>query len=174
MKKTSIFAAVAASVMILYSCSNQPAAVKPSQSAAAVPVGDHGTTVRVPLDTARKNIYRYDTLSQAIFAKFPHHVPIRAYTIHAGDMLEALGMPAADSAICQYKHARVYIGLDYNYSFKLYFTPVDSASLGGDNPVAGVDVILQDSLGKSYVLDLNAPCPNTCDVNSPLYRAGKK
>ncbi|MES2134267.1 MAG: hypothetical protein V4506_18115 [Bacteroidota bacterium] len=122
------------------------------------------TSVHVPLAEAQDNIRRYNDMC----VKFFKTVPIKAYTIHADDLLEVLGVPLSDSSFCSYKHARAYLGMDSLNNFKLYFTPVEGADLGAVPQKSGHDVILADELGQ-YVLDLNAPCPKTCDYTSPLY-----
>jgi hypothetical protein len=119
----------------------------------------------VPLETALMNIKHYQDSCRAFFN---NDVPIQAYTIHAQDMLMALGIDPS-TVECRYKHARVYIGLNDSSEFKLYFTPVVGADLQPDAMAAGRDTILKDADGNSFVMDLNAPCPNTCDSNSPLY-----
>lgn len=118
----------------------------------------------VPLAVAQVNIRHYLDTCDTILGT----IPIRAYTVHANDMLLSLGIDPS-TVKPQYNYARVYLGLDANNNFKLYFTPVSGADLkpGVMNP--GTDVILKDEDGNGYVMDLNAPCPNTCDVNSPLY-----
>ncbi len=126
------------------------------------------SSVRVPLAEAQYNIMRYNNSCIEHFGT----VPIKAYTIHAADLLEVVGLDIADSSLCRYKHARAYLGLDTLQRFKLYFTPVDSADLDAVPILAGKDVILKDKAGASYVLDLNAPCPMTCDFTSPLYYEG--
>src|SRR6185437_10946318 len=111
--------------------------------------------------------------------------PIQGYTIRSLDLLMAMGIAdtALDSNEVLHKFVRVYLGYDtsnkVHAGFKLYILPVDSAYLGGDDSskwIAGYDLLL-DSLGKAihwghttttttpYVLDLNAPCPNTCSTN---------
>lgn len=131
------------------------------------------TLFAVPYDSALTNINRYDKkmreydslVLQSLKKKGTAHVPIRAFTVRAADLLEAMGLPATDSV--KYDHVRIYFGMDANDGFKLYLTPVDSADLSSDPPKAGVDVILQGKyrgLGTDgkYVMDFAAPCPNTC------------
>lgn len=112
---------------------------------------------------------------------------IESFTIRAVDLLGALGMPAsyADSAICKYKHVRVYMGYQAKAGFKLYIVPVRNACLKGKDPSkwnGGEDLLLDERgepqevntdstamlVDNTFVLDLNAPCPNTCPTNSPL------
>lgn len=118
----------------------------------------------VPLASALANVKHYlDSCT-----KYLGEAPIKAYTIHANDMLMALGINP-DSVHCGYTHARVYLGLNPDNEFKLYFTPVVGANLDPSVMDAGRDTILSDADGNLYVMDLNAPCPNTCDVSSPFY-----
>jgi hypothetical protein len=116
-----------------------------------------------------------------------HHldgvVPIKAYTLRAEDLLGALGIPAeyADSSITKYKHARVYLGYKKGKGFKLFILPVYGADLSGKDTSlwkGGYDVYLnkeglpippnsdKSTSDGEYVLDLNAPCPNTCAETS--------
>jgi hypothetical protein len=135
------------------------------------------------LDSARQDILYFNSLCQTHLKDT--NPPISAYTIRAIDLLGALGLPATLGDSARYKHIRMYIGYRQNSGFKLYLVPVDSASLAGTDPSqwrGGYDVLL-DSVGKGiprhkmnlrndtetgYVLDLNAPCPNTCAENALL------
>jgi hypothetical protein len=129
------------------------------------------------VDSAREDIRLFDSLSRVYLQD---SIPIRAYTIRAVDLLDALGLPVglADSSICQYKYIRTYLGYRQGTGFKLYIVPVKDACL--KNNIGGDDVLL-NSLGRAvkidsrgfpeeqeYVLDLNAPCPKTCPDNSPF------
>jgi hypothetical protein len=53
---------------------------------------------------------------------------------------------------------RAYIGVDENGVNKLMLVGVD---------IDGNDLI--DDANKQYIYDFTKPCPNTCDVDSPLY-----
>lgn len=53
---------------------------------------------------------------------------------------------------------RAYIGVDENGENKLMLVGVDAD---------GNDLI--DEEAGQYIYDFTLPCPNTCDVNSPLY-----
>lgn len=140
---------------------------------------DSVSKVLCPLTTAFRDVQLFDSLSRAYLGD---SIPVRAYTIRAVDLLDALGMPdeLADSAICKYKYIRAYLGYRKGKGFKLYIVPVVGASLK-DN-IGGCDIML-NSIGKAavrtggltgyaeeeeYVLDLNAPCPKTCPDNSPF------
>lgn len=131
----------------------------------------------LPLDSAVLYINRYDSIAQAIL-KNP--APVRAYTVRAADLLEALGLP--ENIKTKYKHVRAYVGMDLNNQFRLFFTPVEGASIHETNP--GKDIILKGAFTRGlrgdtgidatviqngeYVLDFTAPCPNTCPSDSPL------
>jgi len=112
------------------------------------------------LDTAISNIRRYVTSCKRYFPGDTSDSIIRAYTVSATDMYGVLRLNPKDTL--QYKQCRVYLGLDYRMRFKLYLTPAESDS----------DIILFYVNNKKdtvrYVYDLNAPCPSTCAVNSPL------
>ncbi|MES2382773.1 MAG: hypothetical protein V4538_17130 [Bacteroidota bacterium] len=131
--------------------------------------GYEGYAVRLPLDSAIDYIKRYGEVCRS---KFDGQVPIKAFTIHSVDLFEAMGMPAGmrDSTVCKYKRVRAYLGINSHGTFKLMIVPVQE--LTGVTPAdsAGRDTILQDDNGR-YVLDLNAPCPATCDFASELYNA---
>lgn len=170
MKKTILKTALFFGLITILSCCES----KRPESPVAGKTDNNGVrcgTIETPLDTAISCINRYDSLWTALFKT--GEPPIRAYTIRAQDLLESMGMSpsyASDSTICKFNHVRVYIGLDANYKFKLYFTPVKNADLCNGN--GGMDVILPDSISSTpqYVLDLNAPCPNTCGSPGPLYQ----
>lgn len=148
---------------------------------------DNASLVLSHLTIAREHTLAYDRLWRRQHGK--DAAPIHAFTIRAVDLLAALGMPAtlAVSDSCRFKHIRVYMGYDSSKAgFKLYIVPVDGACLKGKNSstwYAGTDVLLDKyanpimaaESGSSgmvstdtYVLDLNAPCPNTCPKETPL------
>jgi|GEM_PF-1448090 len=188
MKTTSVNILLVIGLVLAIACNNKSSEknyVDP-MPAAQLPL-DSISQVLCGLSTARSNIRSYDSICKVLGDSATQ---IKAYTIRAVDLLGALGMPGnlADSSVCKYKHIRVYIGYRPKVGFKLFIVPVDSAQLSRNNntpSIAGTDVIL-DSLGKcykghhhgskglltaydnQYVLDLNAPCPNTCDVTTPL------
>lgn len=154
--------------VVLFSCGNSNNTPAQQDTASNVPVRQMGSSVNtmdtVPLESALANVKHYlDSCNE-----FLGGAPIKAYTIHANDMLMALGIDP-DSVNCRYTHARVYLGLDSANHFKLYFTPVVGADLDPSVMNAGRDSILTDQDGNRFVMDLNAPCPNTCDNSSPFY-----
>jgi hypothetical protein len=133
-------------------------------------------------DAARHYIRIFDSICREKLGD----TPIRAFTIRYQDLFAAMGIPEIDSNQVTHKCIRVYLGYDtsdhVHAGFKLLLVPVDSAYIGGDNKsnwFSGFDVLL-DSSGKAiryvpssttvtpYVLDLNAPCPNTCSTNSAI------
>ena len=177
MKRNMCIAMMAFGLLVI-ACSqpNQQNNPKPQPLTPLPP--DNLSAVVYPLDSARIDTTCYDSVNR-------HHwngvVPIKAYTIRAEDLLGALGIPAkyADSSITQYKHARVYLGFRKGKGFKLFIVPVLGADLSDSIPKGGIDVYLNkqglpippDSLkfysaDDEYVLDLNAPCPNTCAETS--------
>ncbi len=91
-----------------------------------------------------------------------------AFTISAEELFLALGV--ATRPITSFNNIRIYLGLDNSTGeFKLYITPVTgNVNVPG---LAGNDFILPDNEqgSNAYVLELIYPCPNTCDVTSPLY-----
>ncbi|MDR0801710.1 hypothetical protein [Fluviicola sp.] len=94
------------------------------------------------------------------------HDYLRAYKISAMDMLEVMGIDSSVAPVPKYQFCRAYLGLDANGKFRLYLTPVAADTDLFYNPDSAHAVRAQSN---SYVLDLIAPCPNTCDVTSPLY-----
>lgn len=123
-------------------------------------------------DSARMDILRYDSLCTNVFGDSN---VVKAFTIGATDLMTALGITKVTP---QFNHVRAYLGYTANNDFKLFIVPVQGAL--GSGPLytsPGKDVLLDSkgkpapdtiSLNKKYVLDLNAPCPSICDVNSPL------
>jgi len=93
---------------------------------------------------------------------------VRAFTISAIDMLEVLGLDTTQVKTCKYKACRAYLGLNKEKDeFKLFLTPVkgekDIFLRHKGEPSEKIDE-------SSYVLNLIAPCPKTCDSASPLYK----
>lgn len=163
MKKTILAAAVLCSLLIAQACKTE-VKTEEKKEEKAVPVTRLLTSsYQVPLAVAQANIQHYTEKCGEVLGI----VPIKAYTIHAEDLMEVLGIP--DTLACKYSHVRAYLGLDTLNQFKLYLTPVEGANLAASPKIAGNDVILKNAEGAQYVLDLNAPCPATCDITSPLY-----
>lgn len=166
MKKTILAAAGLIALLAIQSCNNTTKVeVKTPEQKVVQKERLLTSSYRVPLAIAQEDIQRYNNKCSELFGM----VPIRAYTINAEDLMEVLGIPTTDPVIYKYNHVRAYMGLDTLNNFKLYLTPVEGANLTVVPKVAGTDVILKDKDGMSYVLDLNAPCPATCDTSSPLY-----
>lgn len=138
-------------------------------------------------DIAQEDIKYLCNLHDSAGSSFVKDLPI-SFTIRAKDLFAAMGLPY-DSTCSPYSHIRVYSGYRIageagtrsQEGFKLYIVPVSGVSK--ENP-SGHDELLQRSgkdftvakpdigqLSKQYVLDLNAPCPSTCDMTSPLYPA---
>jgi uncharacterized membrane protein (UPF0182 family) len=160
MKKIIYGFAIACLVTVL-ACNTKPAEPAQNQSQLENVVEDITETMyAVPLDTAMKNVHRYDSISQ----KYLKEIPVKSFTIRSVDLLEAMGMPVTDT---KFKHVRVYLGLNDGNDFKIYLTPVVHADLSANPPRAGKDHILSGKyhgLGGSgpYMLDFAQPCPNTC------------
>lgn len=169
MKKNILAAAVLLSLLIAQACKTEVKTEEKKEEKkeekTTVPLTRLLTSsYQVPLSVAQANIERYTDKCTELLGI----VPIKAYTIHAEDLMEVLGIQ--DTAkIYTYDHVRAYLGLDSLNSFKLYLTPVEGADLSAVPKIAGTDVILKNAEGVEYVLDLNAPCPATCDLTSPLY-----
>ncbi|MAX81692.1 MAG: hypothetical protein CL843_16140 [Crocinitomicaceae bacterium] len=86
----------------------------------------------------------------------------QAFTIGRDDLLNALGVTSDCTVITEFNSVRCYMGIDNNAVAHLYIVPVDQE---------GHDVIPEGTDNQQYVYDLVRPCPNTCDMNSPLYEA---
>jgi hypothetical protein len=127
------------------------------------------------LDSAKIYIQRYDSVMKTVFKD---STPVRAYTIRATDLQEAMGMPITNA---RFSHVRVYIGMGSNNKFRLFLTPVTDASIA--DGVVGADTILTGQythglikgLGANaassgpYVMDFTSPCPTSCPTGTPLY-----
>jgi hypothetical protein len=175
MKLTVSHIAIIAGIVTLVACSTQPSPDKPAKQ----PILPGVVRVLCRLDSAQTDIRYFKTLCHERL----QDTPICAYTLHAIDLIEALGLPRSLEDSCEYKYARVYLAYRPNNGFKMYVVPVDSADLSGTNPAKwkpGIDILL-DSSGRGippkrklrageteFVLDLNAPCPNTCATNDVL------
>lgn len=125
---------------------------------------------QVPLIDAEDAIARYakminsietalDTTFGNAFLQENRRFLGHAFTIHSDDFLEAMGLPPETPI--QYPGARAYLGIDgCNGGLHMYLTPIDCND---------ADIILRNSSGSRFVLDLIAPCPSTCDQQgSPL------
>ncbi|MEO9869882.1 hypothetical protein [Ekhidna sp.] len=159
-------------LMVLISC--QPPASNDASEEEAFEVIDTATSMyAVSLESAEENIAYYDKLSKEALGIDP----IRAFTIRSVDFAEAVGLPTKYLKKAEYRHLRIYMGLDSaTMQFKVYLTPVKGAKLSADKP--GKDVILTgpykgggDGIADGdgpYVLDFSKPCPSACDGGSPL------
>lgn len=129
------------------------------------------TSRQDPIKEAQEDVRHFvDSVVGKFHVRYEYDF-VRAFTISAKDMLEVMGLDT--NTVCNYYACRAYLGLDHDNQFKMYLTPVDVENgrdlfLNHNRDRATTDV---DSF--SYVLDLIAPCPNTCDYNSPLYNFSK-
>lgn len=121
------------------------------------------TSHRDSLITVLDNVRRFVT----VFDSTDHDL-LRAYTISGHDMLQVMGADTAVMRQCVYDSCRAYLGYDSNHNFKLYLTPIKNQKdvFLNFNPRKRVNSVPDNG---SYVLDLIAPCPNTCDTASALY-----
>ncbi len=76
---------------------------------------------------------------------------VKAYLIPQADITELMGEDNVQDV-------RAYCGIDDNGEYKLMLVGVDKN--GND--------LIDDAAG-AYIYDFTHPCPNVCDVNSPLY-----
>ena len=114
---------------------------------------------------------------------------VQYFTVDRQDLFQTVQLDVSTPGCpvtSKYEYARAYIGYDTaTHQFHIFFTPVEGvvADSAGNIVSPGKDVILKGpygnidrqtgrrlSNGKSgqeeigpYMLDLNAPCPTTCD-----------
>jgi hypothetical protein len=102
---------------------------------------------------------------------------VQAFTVRGIDALQAMDMggyiPKNADVFADTTAVRVYLGLDSAHNFKLFMVDVDGASFS--KKIAGTDRFFNESGvtaagGGSLVLDVNNPCPNTCDSGSKLMK----
>jgi hypothetical protein len=127
------------------------------------------------LARAKRCIALYKLFMVGMF-KVPQDQVVKAFTIHSDELLEAMGFHGDEIPHMlegKYKGVRVYIGLDDEATsgeqagdFKMFLVPVNSE---GKDVIPGKNSIKNDE--SEYVYDLIAPCPNTCDIESELYKA---
>jgi hypothetical protein len=139
-----------------------PFSGKESQTARNCPIANF-TSHKDSLITVLGNVRRFVT----VFDSTDHDL-LRAYTISGHDMLQVMGADTTVMKQCIYDSCRAYLGYDSNHNFKLYLTPIKNQKdvFLNFNPRKRVGSVPDNS---SYVLDLIAPCPNTCDTASALY-----
>ncbi|MBS1637775.1 MAG: hypothetical protein JST26_17805 [Bacteroidetes bacterium] len=169
MKKITYFSLLVLGLSLTFACKDKPAETASTEThTAKAPNKDQFkaeggyTSVKFPLDSAAVDVHRYDSICQKLLGS----VPVKGFTIRSRDLLEALGLPVEDTSICEYKHARVYLGMDRTNQFKLFIVPVVGANLSKDE--GGEDVPLKDpdAGDQLSVLDLNTPCPKVCATNN--------
>jgi hypothetical protein len=128
---------------------------------------DTSTLKAYPLGEAEAAISHYVT--QARDLGIPENMIVRSYTVKSDDVIAVLGVGGDYRS--RYSSFRAYLGLESNVMvtnlYKLFLVPID---------VHGNDVILQGPteefpFNAQYVYDFNTPCPNTCNIDSPLYKA---
>jgi len=146
--------------------------------------GQHEITldsVLKPLATAQADIQSFDSISSLVVRiadsatghepTTGEHTTIKAFTVRAVDLYAAMGVEEGSIPNTPYDHIRVYLGYNIEaHNFKLYIVPVEGANIQENIP--GKDMTLSANgtpePGGTYVLDLNAPCPNLCDPSSQL------
>lgn len=154
------------SALLLSACGERPKQKAKNDDVAAY---------ALELDSAALYTQNYDSIARSTM---DGQNPIRAFTVRAVDLLEAMGMDVSLAEQAKYNHVRVYLGIDNNNNYRLMLTPVDSANI--EDGVPGSDVILKGNYyhgstsgavqNGQYVLDFTGPCPNSCPSNSPLDR----
>ncbi len=142
---------------------------------------------RVPYTHAMEDIARYKaTMSQlwvrnaeGQFVKYYTQANLlKGYEILHADIVQLLG--EAGNMNFPQDHFRAYIGMsedptDPNGVYKLYMVPMITNQHETDSEYIPVgDVYIDDVIvpNTPFAYDFSAPCPNTCDVNSDLYKAG--
>lgn len=188
MKTAYLFAILCITVAGMAACNNQPAL--PPAAAGGAGITEHGvdstTTVLCEAATARRDIASFDSLCKA---NFHDDIPVQSFTVRAADLFGAMGVPyyPSDTSDDIFQHIRVYLAYRVHTGFKLYFVPVRGAHLNESDFNVGEDILLDahaqptqridaakfgsGDLNDRFVLDLNTPCPNICDQNSPLVAA---
>ena len=162
--KKSIYGIVAVCLFTVWACDTKPSETAQKPGPSKNPGKDTAETLyAVPIEIVTKNIKHYDTVARKALGT----VPIQSFTIRSVDLLEAMGMPVADTTEAVFKYVRIYLGMNKKNDFKLYLTPVVGANLNVKPPIAGRDSILHGKfkgLGGSgdYMLDFTQSCPNTC------------
>lgn len=172
MKTSLLFSVCCAALLCHTSCRPE----KPEQQ--PIPPQESGMgRILYPADSAIVDIASFDSLCAVHFP--PNAQPAKAFTISAIDLLSALGMPF-DSTACKFDYVRVYMGYNPQHQFKLFVVPVEGTHIGTPKDNAGRDCLLNanghavlprpgsNDSTDLYVLDLNTPCPSTCDMGSPL------
>lgn len=109
----------------------------------------------ISLDQAQKWIARWKEGS----LKDITAVTIKAFLIPGIDVTEVL----AENGV---QDVRAYIGVDENHIPHLLIVGVDQ----NGNDMINNDELVNVKNGWN-IYDFTMPCPNTCDVKSPLYRA---
>lgn len=127
---------------------------------------------QVPLDQAESSIFALGQVWRhtldSLGISQDSVLPTQSFTISANDLIGVLGPNNQQKMheLCSYNAVRAYLGWmqapNGSSNLHLFITPVDQN---------GQDVILSTADGEKFVYDLTTPCPNTCDVNSPLYNA---
>jgi hypothetical protein len=137
----------------------------------AVVVADYALAI----DSAVTYIHNFEKQWKNFTNKQPNDsipLPLKAFSVRAEDLMEALGLPESEAKKAKYHHARFYLAMDNNNRFRLLITPVDDNNkdiiLNGPYVPTGSMVGTQASESGSYVLDFNQPCPKTCDETSVL------
>lgn len=151
-----------ATSLLTFSC-NQP-----------VPVSSESklTEYQVSLDAAESSIFALGEVWRhtldSLGISQDSVLPTQSFTISANDLIGVLGPNNQQKMkeLCSYNAVRAYLGWiqapDGSSNLHLYITPIDQN---------GQDVILSTTDGEKFVYDLTTPCPNTCDITSPLYTA---
>lgn len=169
-----LFALVISGLFAFTACTQQQPAAAEIDQTATDSARLSMSRLLFSLDTAIRDVKTFDMLSRE---KLHDTIPIKAFSIRSEDLLIAMGMKKRKDGsytACEFRDIRVYLG--YDTSFKLFIVPVKDADL--DKGIAGTDVFLDKhckpipphkdgAATTAYVLDLNAPCPNTC-ATSPL------
>lgn len=161
MKRSALACVIAAGFLITIACN------KPVKQARPGPP----PVTSISLDSGISYIRMYSELCRKRGVE-PEKA-LRAFTIPRDDLFDMLGM---DTLSCSpglsfaFNRARAYVGYTFETEeFHLIFTPVVD-----DGTPSGKDTILTDQEGTKIVFDLTTPCPNTCDLASPLYQAFDK
>jgi hypothetical protein len=131
------------------------------------------TTTWVSLEEACASIAYYKQIMVTVLGLQPQDI-LKAFTVHHEDIFECLGIP--DSTPCDFTHFRVYFGMQIPPNnggpsdMRLFLVPVRAEDTGVVDVIPTCPVSKEFPSGQ-YVYDFNTPCPNTCDITSPLFLA---
>ncbi|MDI9339774.1 MAG: hypothetical protein QM534_04320 [Sediminibacterium sp.] len=138
--------------------------------------GKSDTYDRIPSDTAYKWIRNYGQFAGALASDMvrvdttirnlgiEYAVPGAGWTIPMDDIIDVLDTCKSHCTSGR-KYVRAYLGVEgYPKQFNVHLVLAIVNDFGKGCCGAGTDAV------QSYYFDLVRPCPNMCDIYSPLYK----